>query len=455
MGAGPSAVPAPVLAAQSRPPIGHLDGWFLGLADETNALLRQAFRTENRATFPVSGTGSAGMETMLVNFLEPGDRVVVGICGLFGRRIADAAERLGVEVIRVEAPTGEAVRRMELEAAMRGGAAALAVVHGETSTGVAQPLEGLSALARCHDALLFVDTVTRLGGYPLDVDALGIDVAFSGTQKCLNCPPSLAPITISDRALERLGSRQAMVPSWCFDVEAVLGYWQPGGRSYHHTPPVNAIYGLYEGLRLLCEQGLENRWARHRAASAALIAGLETIGARALVQEEPPANRAVLGLNDSDRQESVVPLSSHPVCDPGRNRRRRPPGRWHRKPGIASALDRLDVRDDVVVFDQMQRESSRLICEFDSLGSETQASLHVGAGHRQHGSPVKAGGDRSVDVTGDDASDLGMTLDYCGQRESAGGCKAEFIPSGDAGRERRMVHCEQGWTIWLQIELAI
>jgi alanine-glyoxylate transaminase/serine-glyoxylate transaminase/serine-pyruvate transaminase len=285
MGSGPSTVPERVLRAMAQPTIGHLDPAFLAFADETNELLRKVMRTENPATFPVSGTGSAGMETMLVNFLEPGDRIVVGVCGAFGGRIADAAARLGAEVEIVKAEWGTPVPIERLEDAMKSGATALAVVHGETSTGVAQPLDGLADLAQRHDALLMIDCVTSLSGYPLGIDDAGVDVAFSGTQKCLNCPPGLAPLTVADRARDRLEARSTPVASWCFDLKAILSYWASGERVYHHTPPINTIYALREALELALEDGLEARWARHEAASAALVAGLGELGMNPLVAE--------------------------------------------------------------------------------------------------------------------------------------------------------------------------
>ncbi len=285
MGSGPSTVPSRVLNAMAQPTIGHLDPAFLAFADESNELLRRVMRTDNPATFPVSGTGSAGMETMLVNFLEPGDRLVVGVCGVFGERIVDAARRLGIEVERVDASWGTPVPIERLAAALEPGAAAVAVVHGETSTGVAQPLDGLADLARDRDALLMVDCVTSLSGYPLEIDAAGIDVAFSGTQKCLNCPPGLAPLTVGDRARERLDARETPVASWCFNLEAILSYWASGERVYHHTPPINTIYALREALAIVDEEGLDERWDRHRLASQALIDGLGVLGMKPLVAE--------------------------------------------------------------------------------------------------------------------------------------------------------------------------
>ena len=290
MGSGPSNVPQRVLDAMAQPTIGHLDPAFLELADRAGELLRHAFKTENAATFPVSGTGSAGMETMLVNFLEPGERLVVGSCGVFGERIADAAARLGIEVAKVGADWGTPVDRDDLRRALEPGAAALAIVHGETSTGVAQPLDGLAEMVRECDALLLVDCVTSLSGYPLAIDELGIDVAFSGAQKCLNCPPGLAPFTVGERGRARLERRSAPVASWCFDLVAILNYWSAGERVYHHTPPVNTIYALAEALAIVEEEGLEARWDRHAAASRALLAGLDQLGFEAIVASEHRLN---------------------------------------------------------------------------------------------------------------------------------------------------------------------
>lgn len=307
MGSGPSNVPEAVLVAMAQPTLGHLDPAFLELADEANGMLRRVFSTDNAATFPVSGTGSAGMETMLANFLEPGDKLLAGVCGAFGARIVDAAQRLGAEVTQVDAEWGTPVEFERLAAAMGDGVDAIAVVHGETSTGVAQPLEGLADLAHDNDALLLVDCVTTLSGYPLGIDETGIDVGFSGTQKCLNCPPGLAPITISARAHERLAARKTPVVSWCFDVEAVLAYWGASeARVYHHTPPINAIYGLYEALRIVLADGLEERWARHAEAAAALLAGLEPLGCKPLVAEEHRLNALTTVIPPPGADEAAV-----------------------------------------------------------------------------------------------------------------------------------------------------
>jgi alanine-glyoxylate transaminase/serine-glyoxylate transaminase/serine-pyruvate transaminase len=265
LGSGPSPVPRRVLDALAQPTIGHLDPAFAELMEGCQERLRQTFRTTNPVTLPISGTGSAGMEAMVVNFVRPGDRVVCGINGLFGQRMADELERNGAEVVAVEADWGRAIDPQRLIDALDG-AAALFVVHGETSTGVRQPLDGLAAACRERDALLLVDCVTSLAGAPISIDDDGVDVAFSGTQKCLNAPPGLAPLTVGERALERLRPGR----SWYFDLSLLLGYWTessaPPGRAYHHTAPINLVYALDEALEIVLEEGLEARWARHAEA---------------------------------------------------------------------------------------------------------------------------------------------------------------------------------------------
>lgn len=247
--------------------------------EEVAELLRATFRTRNRTAFPVSATGSGGMQTVADNLIRPGDRVVCGIHGLFGERMADALGRRGAEVVRVEGEWGRALPTEQLLDAAREPFAALFVVHGETSTGVAQPLDGLADACAQHGALLLVDCVTSLAGHPLDLDASGVDAAFSGSQKCLNCPPGLAPFTANERALERVQGS----PSWYFDLHAVLGYWNPshaadGGRAYHHTAPTNMVVALREALAIVQEEGLEARWARHATAHEALRAALAQLG---------------------------------------------------------------------------------------------------------------------------------------------------------------------------------
>jgi len=285
LGSGPSPVPERVLAALSEPTIGHMDLAFDAIMSETIALLREAFQTENFATLPISGTGSAGMEALVANFVDPGDRVVCGVNGLFGQRMADELERADAQVVRVEAQWGRAIAQEDLIAAASDGLDAMVVVHGETSTGVAQPLEGLADACRERDALLLLDCVTSLGGHPLRIDEAGVDAGFSGTQKCLNCPPGLAPFTAGERALAKLGARQRRVRSWYFDLSLVLGYWNPEGpsgsvaRAYHHTAPINMIYALREALRIAVgEEWLPTTWERHRRAHHALRDALAVLG---------------------------------------------------------------------------------------------------------------------------------------------------------------------------------
>jgi alanine-glyoxylate transaminase/serine-glyoxylate transaminase/serine-pyruvate transaminase len=282
LGSGPSLVPQRVLDALAQPTIGHLDPAFGALMDEAAELLRGAFRTANRVALPISGTGSAGMDAMVCNFVRPGDRVVCGVHGLFGERMSDALRRQGADVVRVEGEWGRALDPERLiDAVGRAGqVSALFVVHGETSTGVAQPLDGLADAIHAVDGLLLLDCVTSLSGHPLELDAAGVDAAFSGTQNCLNVPPGLAPFTAGERALARVDGSSR---SWYFDLSLVLSYWGPpshgsGGRAYHHTAPINLIYALHEGLTLVHEEGLEARWARHARAHAALRAALAVLG---------------------------------------------------------------------------------------------------------------------------------------------------------------------------------
>jgi alanine-glyoxylate transaminase/serine-glyoxylate transaminase/serine-pyruvate transaminase len=293
LGSGPSPVPQRVRDALAQPTIGHLDPVFVEILEEVAELLRATFRTANAATLPVSGTGSAGMEAMVANFVDPGDRVVCGVHGVFGERMADELARHGAEVVRVEAEWGRAIETERLLGALDERTAALFVVHAETSTGVRQPLHGLGDACRDAGALLLVDCVTSLGGVELEVDAWGIDAAFSGTQKCLNCPPGLAPFTAGERALKKLQARERPGPSWYFDLSLVLGYWNgEGGRVYHHTAPINLIYGLREALTIVHEEGLEARWARHAEAHEALLGELRGLGFERL----PPADEALPSL---------------------------------------------------------------------------------------------------------------------------------------------------------------
>jgi alanine-glyoxylate transaminase/serine-glyoxylate transaminase/serine-pyruvate transaminase len=278
LGPGPSNAHPRVLTAISTPQVGHLDPYFLNLMDEIQELLRYVFQTDNRLTVPVSGTGSAGMEACVANLVESGDRVAVGCNGYFGGRLAEMASRYGGEVERLTKPWGEVFALDELAAALtEHRPAVLGLVHAETSTGARQPLAGVAELCREHDCLLLVDTVTSLGGLPVKVDEWGIDAAYSGTQKCLSCPPGLAPVTFGPRASEKLAARRSSVISWYLDLSLVRKYWG-GERTYHHTAPISMNYGLREALRLVAEEGLEERWRRHRETAEALWEGLAELG---------------------------------------------------------------------------------------------------------------------------------------------------------------------------------
>jgi len=272
----------------ARPTIGHLDPAFVGLMDEIKALLQYAFQTENTLTMPVSGPGTAGMEACVVNLLEPGDKVIVCQNGVFGGRLKAMAERCGATVVLVEDPWGRAVNPERLEAALKAhpDVKAVAFVHAETSTGVLSDAKTLAALAQAHDCLTIVDAVTSLGGSPLYVDAWGLDAVYSGSQKCLSCTPGLSPITFSDRAVAAVQRRTVPVQSWFLDVGLVMAYWGSGAkRAYHHTAPINALYGLHESLLGLEEEGVEAAWRRHAQHHQALRAGLEALGMSFIVPE--------------------------------------------------------------------------------------------------------------------------------------------------------------------------
>jgi alanine-glyoxylate transaminase/serine-glyoxylate transaminase/serine-pyruvate transaminase len=307
MGPGPSDVPERVLAAMARPTIGHLDPAFQGMMEELKALLRYAFQTGNRLTFPVSGPGSVGMETCFVNLVEPGDEVIVCVNGVFGGRMVENVRRCGGVPVVVEDPWGRAVDPEKVEAAFRAhpDARVLAFVHAETSTGAQSDAAALAAIARRYGALTIMDCVTSLGGTPVLIDAWGIDAAYAGSQKCLSCTPGLSPVTFSERAIERVRARRRPVQSWFMDLNLVLGYWSgEGGRTYHHTAPVNPLYGLHEALRKLAQEGIENAWARHRTQHEALKAGLERLGLAFVVPEAerlPQLNAVYVpeGVNDA------------------------------------------------------------------------------------------------------------------------------------------------------------
>ena len=285
LGPGPSPVHPRVLQALAAPTVGHLDPYFLALMDELQNLLRELFGTRNELTFAVSGTGSAGMEACLVNLLEPGDRVVIGENGIFGGRMAEIATRLQCDVVHVRAPFGEALDPGLIAHAIGAGPTKLfAVVHAETSTGVLQSIPELAKLAHDDGALCLIDCVTSLGGVPVELDAWGVDAAYSGTQKCLSCPPGLSPVTFSPRAVEVLRTRRSKVPSWYFDAGMLLRYWG-SERVYHHTAPINMLYGLREAALMLFEEGLPRVYARHALQHRALSAGLLAMGLELPVAE--------------------------------------------------------------------------------------------------------------------------------------------------------------------------
>jgi alanine-glyoxylate transaminase/serine-glyoxylate transaminase/serine-pyruvate transaminase len=288
MGPGPSDVPARVLQAMSAPCIGHLDPYFLSIMNETQQMLRYLFQTENALTIPVSGTGSAGMETCFVNLVEPGDEVLVCVNGIFGTRMADIVHRIGGKLVRVDGEWGRALDPEQVRRALKScRPKVIAVVHAETSTGACTPLEEMAGMAREAGALLLADTVTSLGGMEVALDRVGVDAAYSGTQKCLSGPPGLSPISFSPPALQALEERRHPVVSWYLDLSMVRDYWG-SERKYHHTAPVNMIYALREALRIVAEEGLPGRFERHRLHHRALVAGIEAMGLCMLV---PAAER--------------------------------------------------------------------------------------------------------------------------------------------------------------------
>lgn len=283
LGPGPSTVHPRILQAMAAPVLGHLDPAFLEIMQEVQTMLRTTFQTRNPLTIPISGTGSAGMEAALCNFIEPGDPVLICVNGYFGERMVEMAGRYGAQVRRLDRLWGEVFTLDEIRSALQSQPAKIvALVHAETSTGTLQPLEGLAEIVHAQGGLLLVDAVTSLGGVPLKVDDWGLDIVYSGTQKCLGVPPGLAPITISPRAQESLMSRKTKVANWYLDLTMVGKYWGKE-RTYHHTAPISMNYALYEGLKIVIEEGLEARWARHRANAEALWAGLEALGLELVV----------------------------------------------------------------------------------------------------------------------------------------------------------------------------
>jgi alanine-glyoxylate transaminase / serine-glyoxylate transaminase / serine-pyruvate transaminase len=286
MGPGPSDVNPRVLAAMSRPTIGHLDPVFVDMMDEMKGLLQYAFQTRNELTLPVSAPGSAGMETCFVNLVQPGDTVVVCINGVFGGRMKENVERCGAGAVVVEDEWGKPVDPQKLEDVLKAHpeASTVAFVHAETSTGACSDVKTLAEIAHRHDCLVVVDSVTGLGGSELRVDDWGVDAIYSGSQKCLSCTPGLSPVSFGEQAVARIRGRSHKVQSWFLDLNLVMGYWGGGAkRAYHHTAPVNALYALHESLVILQEEGLENAWARHRRHHEALKAGLESMGLKLIV----------------------------------------------------------------------------------------------------------------------------------------------------------------------------
>lgn len=318
-GPGPSDVDPRVLAAMARPTVGHLDPTFIAMMDDVKELLRAAFRTQNPMTLPISAPGSAGMEACFANLVESGDRVVICQNGVFGGRMKENVERAGGVATMVEDPWGRAVDPQKLEEALTAhpDTKVVAFVHAETSTGALSDAEVLCRIAREKGCLTIVDAVTSLGGSPLEVDAWGIDAIYSGSQKCLSCTPGLSPASFSARALEVARSRKTKAHSWFLDVSLLAGYWDEGAkRTYHHTAPINALYGLHEALVLLDEEGLENAWARHRRNHEALRAGLEAMGVSFVVPEEerlPQLNAVAIPEGVDDAAARGMLLQEHGI----------------------------------------------------------------------------------------------------------------------------------------------
>ena len=283
MGPGPSNPDPRVLEAMARPMVGHLDPYFLRIMDETMHMLREVYRTRNHHTIPMSGTGTSGLETIVLNLLEPGDEAVIGVIGYFGQRLREMAQRAGATVRAVEVPFGEVIPAERFEAELaRKPAKLVALVHAETSTGAAQPIAEIAEIARRHGALMAIDCVTSLGGMPVEIDAWGIDAAGSCSQKCIGAPPGLGPVTFGPRAMDVVRSRASKPSTWYLDLSLLFQYWGETGaerqRAFHHTAPVSSIYAFHEALRLILEEGLEARWERHRQAHRTLAAGLDRLG---------------------------------------------------------------------------------------------------------------------------------------------------------------------------------
>jgi alanine-glyoxylate transaminase / serine-glyoxylate transaminase / serine-pyruvate transaminase len=317
MGPGPSYVPPEVYAALAKPTIGHLDPCFIGIMDAIKGQLQQVFGTKNDLTLPVSGTGSAGMEAVFVNLVEPGDSVLVLVNGVFGKRMLDVAGRLGAEADSVDFSWGTPVIPEEVEQRLKQkNYKILAMVHAETSTGVLNPAAEVGRLAKEHGALYILDTVTSLGGIEVASDRWGVDAVYSGTQKCLSCPPGLAPVSFSQAAVEVLSHRRKKVPNWYLDMNLIAGYWGGGKRAYHHTAPVNMNYALYQALELLLDEGLETVFERHRQAHELLVTGMQKLGLRMLVEKEyrlPMLNAVYIPEGIDDAEARALLLNRHAI----------------------------------------------------------------------------------------------------------------------------------------------
>ncbi len=311
MGPGPSDVPERVLLAMAAPCIGHLDPYFLETMNETQQLLRHLFQTKNALTIPVSATGSAGMEACFVNLVEPGDKVAVAVNGVFGTRMCDIVTRIGGRLIKIAGEWGRAVDPEAVAGAVKdSNPKVVAVVHAETSTGACTPLEDISKIVHEAGALFLVDCVTSLAGIDVPIDRMNVDAAYSGTQKCISSPPGLSPVTFSPAAVKALDQRRHPVVSWYLDFSMIRDYWG-NERKYHHTAPVNMIYGIREALRIIAEEGLEARFARHWLNHRALVAGVEAMGLSMLVPEHerlPMLNavRIPEGVNDLKVRKALL-----------------------------------------------------------------------------------------------------------------------------------------------------
>ena len=312
MGPGPSTVPPEVYAALSAPTLGHMDPRFIAIMDAIKADMQKILNTDNRCTVPMSGTGSAGMETCFVNLVEKGDKVLILINGVFGRRMQDVAGRLGAEVEALEFEWGTPVLVDEVQKKLEQSSYKIvAVVHAETSTGVLNPVDQIGTLLQGSDTLFLVDCVTSMGGVEIRMDDWGIDALYSGSQKCLSCPPGIAPVSFSDRAVQTLQNRKTKVPNWYLDLSMIIQYWGGASRVYHHTAPINMLYATYQALELILEEGLENVYKRHKAMHKLLAEELEQLGLRFLVEEPyrlPQLNAMTLpeGINEAQIRSKLL-----------------------------------------------------------------------------------------------------------------------------------------------------